>query len=143
VGSNPAGRANSLPTRVSATAYPRLTTQNTCTATTSGSRPIIELRSFNTGAAFCSIADTDTEALRRRHEMFPKGEECMHAYARVQIAIMAAALVALQAVLPEPVAAEIGDISVGGVWVCRLTQGGPGLTLEQRVRQINQCITTC
>ena len=50
----------------------------------------------------------------------------MRAYARVLIAITVAGLVALQAVLPGPAAAEIGDVSVGGVWVCRLTQGAPG-----------------
>ncbi len=65
----------------------------------------------------------------------------MHAYPRVQIVIVAASLVAFHIVLPGPAAADIGDISVGGVWVCRLTQGAPGLTLEQRVRQINQRVT--
>src|SRR5688500_12448790 len=51
------------------------------------------------------------------------------------------AFLALQAALPGTAAAEIGDISVGGVWVGRLTQGAAGLTLEGRVRQINQQIT--
>jgi putative lipoprotein len=51
------------------------------------------------------------------------------------------ALLALQAALPRTAAADIGDISVGGVWVGRLTQGAAGLTLEGRVRQINQQIT--
>lgn len=41
-----------------------------------------------------------------------------------------------------PVAqAGVGDISVGGIWVCRITRGAAGLTLEQRVRQVNQRIT--
>jgi uncharacterized lipoprotein YbaY len=39
-----------------------------------------------------------------------------------------------------PASAEVGDISVGGTWVCRLTRGAGGLTLEQRVRQIEQRI---
>jgi len=59
---------------------------------------------------------------------------------RIKLAATVAAL-ALQAALPGPAAAEIGDISVGGVWVGRLTQGAAGLTLEGRVRQINQQIT--
>lgn len=60
---------------------------------------------------------------------------------RIQMAGMVAALMVLQAILPVPAAAEIGDISVGGVWICRLTQGVFGMTLAQRVTQINQRIT--
>lgn len=37
--------------------------------------------------------------------------------------------------------AELGDIAVGGVWICRLTHGAAGLTLEQRVRLVEQRIT--
>jgi uncharacterized lipoprotein YbaY len=51
-----------------------------------------------------------------------------------------AALIGAQALVPRPALADIGDISVGGVWVCRLTQGASGLTLAQRVEQINQRI---
>jgi len=40
-----------------------------------------------------------------------------------------------------PAIADIGDISVGGVWVCRITRGAGGLSLEQRVVQINRRIT--
>lgn len=40
--------------------------------------------------------------------------------------------------LAHPARAEIGDISIGGVWVCRLTKGAGGLTLEQRVEQIER-----
>ncbi|MGQ0549074.1 MAG: YbaY family lipoprotein [Armatimonadota bacterium] len=60
---------------------------------------------------------------------------------RIQMAGMVAVLLVLQAILPGPAAAEIGDISVGGVWICRLTTGASGMTLEQRVTQINQRIT--
>jgi heat shock protein HslJ len=44
----------------------------------------------------------------------------------------------VQAVAPPAALAETGDISVGGVWVCRLTRGVAGLTLAQRVAQIEQ-----
>ncbi|MGQ0571362.1 MAG: hypothetical protein ACT4P5_17805 [Armatimonadota bacterium] len=40
--------------------------------------------------------------------------------------------------LAHPALAEIGDISIGGVWVCRLTKGAGGLTLEQRVEQVER-----
>lgn len=46
----------------------------------------------------------------------------------------------LPALLPGPAAADVGDISVGGVWVCRLTKGASGLTLEERVRLIDRRI---
>ena len=61
---------------------------------------------------------------------------------RIPAAIILAALViVLHAVLPASAIAEIGDISVGGIWVCQITMGAAGLTLEQRVAQINQRIT--
>lgn len=47
----------------------------------------------------------------------------------------------LQAILPAPAAADVADISVGGIWICRLTQGAFGMTLAQRVAQVNQRIT--
>ncbi len=37
--------------------------------------------------------------------------------------------------------AEMGDLSVGGVWVCRLTQGIAGLTLEQRMVEVERRLT--
>jgi len=40
-----------------------------------------------------------------------------------------------------PALADVGDISVGGVWVCRITRGAGGLSLEQRVAQIERQIT--
>jgi len=61
-------------------------------------------------------------------------------YRRTVTIVVVAVLVAIQAALPGPARADIGDISVGGVWVCRLTRGAAGLTLEQRVEQINQRI---
>ncbi len=41
----------------------------------------------------------------------------------------------------HPALADIGDISVGGVWVCRITRGAGALSLEQRVAQIERRIT--
>lgn len=43
--------------------------------------------------------------------------------------------------LAAPALADIGDISVGGVWVCRIARGAGGLSLEQRVVQIERRIT--
>ncbi len=40
--------------------------------------------------------------------------------------------------LVQPALAELGDISIGGVWVCRLTKGAGRLTLEQRVQEIER-----
>jgi hypothetical protein len=40
--------------------------------------------------------------------------------------------------LAGPALADIGDVSIGGVWVCRLTKGAGGLTLEQRMQQIER-----
>lgn len=40
-----------------------------------------------------------------------------------------------------PVLADIGDISVGGVWVRRITRGAGGLSLEQRVAKVERQIT--
>jgi heat shock protein HslJ len=51
-----------------------------------------------------------------------------------------AALAGLHAAAAAPAGAQAATISVGGVWVCRLAQGASGLTLEQRVRQIDQRI---
>lgn len=43
--------------------------------------------------------------------------------------------------LAGAVLADTGDISVGGVWVCRITKGAAGLTAEQRAALINRRIT--
>jgi hypothetical protein len=40
-----------------------------------------------------------------------------------------------------PALADVGDIAVGGVWVCRITRGAGGLSLEQRVAKIERQIT--
>jgi len=55
------------------------------------------------------------------------------------VAIGVLALVA--AIWPSAALADTGDISVGGVWVCRLTRGASGLSLEQRVLQVERRIT--
>lgn len=61
-------------------------------------------------------------------------------YQRITTILVVATLTGLQVVLPGAALADIGDISVGGVWVCRLARGAAGLTLEQRVERINQRI---
>ena len=40
----------------------------------------------------------------------------------------------------HPAHAELGDVSVGGVWVCRFSKGAHGLALEQRMVQIERNI---
>jgi heat shock protein HslJ len=61
---------------------------------------------------------------------------------RPAAAIILVVLLMLPQVLwPGGALAATGDISVGGVWVCQLTRVAPGLTLEQRVRQVEQRIT--
>ena len=50
-----------------------------------------------------------------------------------------ALIVALAASVPS--LADVGDISVGGVWVCRITQPALGLTAEERAVQVNKQIT--
>jgi heat shock protein HslJ len=59
----------------------------------------------------------------------------------IAIVIITVAGLAAQALWPGPSRADTGDISVGGIWVFRLTQGAGGLTLEQRVRLVEQRIT--
>jgi heat shock protein HslJ len=64
------------------------------------------------------------------------------AHPRLLAAIVAAAVLGLAHVSwPGMASAALGDIAVGGVWICRLTQGAAGLTLEQRVSQVEQRIT--
>lgn len=43
--------------------------------------------------------------------------------------------------LAGAVLAHIGDISVGGVWVCRIPKGASGLSAEQRAALVNRRIT--
>jgi hypothetical protein len=63
----------------------------------------------------------------------------MHTARRLVIAIIAVGSLVLS--LAYPALADIGDISVGGVWVCRITRGAGGLSLEQRVVRIERQIT--
>lgn len=59
------------------------------------------------------------------------------------VAVLALALIgtAIATFAPRPALADLGDISVGGVWVCRITEPALGLSVEQRVAQINKQIT--
>ncbi len=43
--------------------------------------------------------------------------------------------------LTPPALAEMGDVSVGGVWVCRIKNGAPGQTLLQRMVDVERRIT--
>jgi hypothetical protein len=38
--------------------------------------------------------------------------------------------------------ADIGDVSIGGVWICRLAKGANGQALDQRMQQIERNIYT-
>lgn len=60
-----------------------------------------------------------------------------------RLAVVAVTLIAPAFVLGTalPSRADIGDISVGGVWICRITQPALGLTAEQRAVQVNKQIT--
>jgi len=63
----------------------------------------------------------------------------MHTARGLVISIIAVASLVLG--VAYPALADIGDISVGGVWVCRITRGAGGFSLEQRVVQIDRQIT--
>ena len=63
----------------------------------------------------------------------------MHTARGLVISIIAVASLVLG--VAYPALADIGDISVGGVWVCRITRGAGGLSPEQRAVQINRRIT--
>jgi hypothetical protein len=63
----------------------------------------------------------------------------MHTARGLVISIIAVGSLVLG--LAYPALADIGDISVGGVWVCRITRGAGGLSLEERVARINRQIT--
>jgi hypothetical protein len=58
-------------------------------------------------------------------------------------AVGAAAVLAFAIVVatPTPSRADLGDISVGGVWVCRITQPALGRSVEERAVQMNKQIT--
>jgi hypothetical protein len=57
---------------------------------------------------------------------------------RVLAGLLGAVLIAVPV---GPAMADMGDVSVGGVWCCRLTQGIGELTLEQRMVEIERRIT--
>ncbi len=63
----------------------------------------------------------------------------MHIARGLVISIIVAASLVLS--VAYPALADIGDISVGGIWVCRITHGAGGLSLEQRVVKIERQIT--
>jgi hypothetical protein len=61
-----------------------------------------------------------------------------------RLAAAAEALIASAVIViatSQPLLADVGDISVGGVWVCRITQPALGLTAEQRAVQMTKQIT--
>ncbi len=43
-------------------------------------------------------------------------------------------------VFAHPALAEMGDVSIGGVWVCRLARGTDGFALGRRMEQIERNI---
>ena len=57
------------------------------------------------------------------------------------ILMVVGVLALAQGFWPNAAFADTGDISVGGVWVCRLTRGARGLSLEERVRQVERRVT--
>jgi hypothetical protein len=59
------------------------------------------------------------------------------------VAVLALALIgtAIAVCTPRPAFADAGDVSVGGVWVCRITEPALGLSVEERVVQMNKQIT--
>ncbi len=60
-----------------------------------------------------------------------------------RLVLMTTILLALGVVIgtPQPALADVGDVAVGGVWVCRITQSALGLTSEQRAVQMTKQIT--
>jgi hypothetical protein len=62
---------------------------------------------------------------------------------RVIVAVvLASAMVAgVAAGFVRPAAADVGDISVGGVWVSTITRDASGYSADQRAREINKRIT--
>jgi len=63
----------------------------------------------------------------------------MHTARALVMSIIAVASLVLA--VAYPALADMGDISVGGVWVCRITRGAGGVSPEQRVVQIERQIT--
>jgi len=43
--------------------------------------------------------------------------------------------------LSRPAAADVGDIAVGGVWICRITHAASGYAPDQRAVEVNKRIT--
>ncbi len=60
---------------------------------------------------------------------------------RGTVILLAIGVLSLVLGLVGPARAEMGDLSVGGVWVCRITQGAAGLTLEQRMVDVERRMT--
>lgn len=60
---------------------------------------------------------------------------------RSTVVLFAVGVLSLVLGLVGPAHAEMGDLSVGGVWVCRLTRGAAGLTLEQRMVDVERRMT--
>lgn len=66
----------------------------------------------------------------------------------VRVMLMATVVLGLGVVTgtPRPALADAGDISVGGVWVCRITQPALGHSAEQRAvtmtKQITEALST-
>ena len=60
-----------------------------------------------------------------------------------QVAVLALALLgtAASAWAQAPPIADPHDVSVGGVWVCRITEPALGLSADERVVQMNKQIT--
>jgi hypothetical protein len=59
-----------------------------------------------------------------------------------QLAVPAALIAALAATFAtRPAFADARDISVGGVYICKITQASRGYTAEQRATEINKRIT--
>ena len=57
------------------------------------------------------------------------------------VAVLALALIGASAWAQEPAVPDPRDVSVGGVWVCRITEPALGLSAEERVVQMNKQIT--
>ena len=62
----------------------------------------------------------------------------MDAARRLVIALLAALIAGG---LPLPALADVRDISVGGVWICRITQDASGYTSYDRAAEVRKRIT--
>jgi hypothetical protein len=65
----------------------------------------------------------------------------MRAYSMFASVLAAALTAGTLAGLPRPAMADQGDISVGGVWVSKITQDASGYSANQRVAEVNKRIT--